>query len=91
MESGLSGPTIRGMAMNPNSIIFLMTVIVGGLLIVTLFFYGGQLMLRFLEVSDTAKVRAYAPATVAHTDSSPGAPTLNHVGAADSQSAALRL
>ena len=77
--------------MNSNSMIFLLVLMMGGVLFVTLVYYGGQLALRLLETPDPAQVPEHGQTTAVHPDPSLSAPTLNHVGAADPQSAVLRV
>lgn len=74
--------------MDTNSLMFLLLMMVAGVLITTLFYWGGHFVLRLLEMPARARVAGYGLAAV-DTDSSPGAPTLNHVGAADPQPGAL--
>lgn len=75
--------------MNLDGIVFLLNMVVSCLLIVTLFYYGGQFVLRLLETPDQTKVPAYGPPTVAHTDSTPDTSTQDQVSAAYQQPAAI--
>ncbi len=77
--------------MDSNSMMFLLIVMVGGLLIVTLFIYGGQFVLRLLKTPDQAQVREYGPTTLAHTDSSPDTSAQDQVSAAYQQPAVIRV
>ena len=81
----------RGVVMDTNGLLFLVVVMVGGVLIVTLFFYGGHFVLRLLETTDRSYVPGYGQTVAVHSDSTPGASTLKRVGAADPGSAVLRL
>lgn len=65
--------------MNPYSMIFLMVVMVGGLLIVTLFFYGGRFVLCLLEMPDAVRVQEDGYTAAVHTAASPHASALKHV------------
>ena len=77
--------------MDSNSMMLLPVMAVIGGSVVTLFFYGGHFVLRLLETPDRAQAPGYGPTVTVQPDSSPGASTLNHAGAADPGPAPLRL
>lgn len=77
--------------MNSNSMMFLLVVIVSGLLIVELVYYGGVLVLRFLEMRDPTQVPGDGQTTAVYSDSSLGASAPNQINAAYQQPAVLRV
>jgi hypothetical protein len=77
--------------MDSNTMMFLLSMMVGGLLIVTQFYYGGRFVLRLLETPDQTQVREYGPTTVAHTNFTPDTSAQDQVSAAYQQPAVIRV
>lgn len=76
--------------MNLSSTMFLLAALMGGLLVVTAFYYGAQLVLRLSEIPLPALPPDLKQTTPVHTGSSPVALTQSQVdAAAQAQPAAL--
>ena len=65
--------------MDSNSMMFLLILMVGGGLTVTLFYYGAQFLLRFLEMPDAVRIQGDGPTTAVDTAASLHASALKPV------------
>jgi len=76
--------------MNPNSMVFLLLVILGGVPVIILFYYGAQFALRFLKRPAPARVPEVVRTVVPRIAYSPAAPAPGRVGVEISLPAAIR-
>jgi hypothetical protein len=77
--------------MNPNSMVLLLLVILGGVPIIILLYYGAQLALRFPDRPAPPHFPEGGRTTAARMASSPDASAPHRVGVVDSQPAVIRV
>jgi hypothetical protein len=77
--------------MNSNGMVFLLVMILVGVPIMILVYYGAQLALRLLRYPAPAQAREGWRTTAAHIDSSPDAAAPDRVGVARPQPAVIRV
>lgn len=74
-----------------NSLMFLLILMVGGVLIATLFYYGGQLLVRLPNTAAPAKVAADIQTVAVRKDSTPDTSSQDQINAASQQPAVIRV
>jgi hypothetical protein len=77
--------------MNPNGMVFVLVMILVGVPIMILVYYGAQLALRLLRCPAPAQAREGWRTTAGHSDSSPAAAAPGRVGVARPQPAVSRV
>lgn len=77
--------------MNPNNMVFLLVVILGGVLVAILFYYGARLALRLLLRTAPTRVPVDGRPTAAHIESGSDAFAPERVGVAGPRPAVIRV